>query len=193
MFDFINRNYIKVYIFLFLQNLDIRLKWPNDIYANGCIKLGGLIVNTELNATMAVCNVGVGFNFSNSNPTICLNDLVKAYNVNNNTNLPYLQYEQFFALVFNEIERLINEIQSSGDFSSFLLMYYRLWLHSDAEVTIVNPVANTPKLAKIIGIDDYGYLLVQPVSKQQLQQPETVQPDGNSFDMLRGLISTKRN
>lgn len=165
--------------------MDIGLKWPNDIYANGCIKLGGLIVNTELNTTNAICNVGVGFNFSNSNPTICLNDLVKAYNVNNNTNLPYLQYEQFFALVFNEIEQLIDKTQI-GDFKYLLDAYYKLWLHSDAEVTIID-AENNPKMAKIIGIDEYGYLLVQ----QNGKEPETVQPDGNSFDMLRGLISSK--
>jgi len=44
------------------------------------------------------------------------------------------------------------------------------------------------KKGKIIGIDDYGYLLVQ--IDGQLK-PETVHPDGNSFDMLRGLIMPK--
>lgn len=42
--------------------------------------------------------------------------------------------------------------------------------------------------ARIIGIDDYGYLLV----KLSLDgSTETVLPDGNSFDMLKGLIRCK--
>jgi len=41
-----------------LQDLDIRLKWPNDIYAGRSAKLGGLIVNTTVESTLAVCNIG---------------------------------------------------------------------------------------------------------------------------------------
>lgn len=43
------------------------------------------------------------------------------------------------------------------------------------------------KEACIIGIDDYGYLLVKLANGAT----ETVLPDGNSFDMLKGLISCK--
>jgi biotin---protein ligase len=44
------------------------------------------------------------------------------------------------------------------------------------------------KTATVIGIDDYGYLLVKADGVL-----ETVHPDGNSFDMLRGLIAPKIN
>lgn len=42
------------------------------------------------------------------------------------------------------------------------------------------------RTAQILGIDDYGYLLVEVEGKK-----ESVHPDGNSFDMLRGLILPK--
>lgn len=45
------------------------------------------------------------------------------------------------------------------------------------------------KDANIIGIDDYGFLKVKLLDGTI----ETVQPDGNSFDMLRGLIVPKYN
>lgn len=111
--------------------------------------------------------------------------MIRTHNLKNNTNLPYLEYEQFFATVFNETEQLIDIVQT-GDFHHLYDLYYKLWLHSDAEIVIIDADGNK-KLATIIGIDDYGYLLV----KQPNQEPESVHPDGNTFDILRGLISAK--
>lgn len=162
------------------------MKWPNDIYVNGNIKLGGVVANTELGIGNAICNVGIGFNLDNRVPTTCLNEIIKNFNKKNSTNLPYVEYEQFFAIVFNEIERLIEVIQC-GDLKQFFDLYYKFWLHSDAEIVIVDANGKR-KLATIIGIDEFGYLLV----KQPGEEPETVQPDGNSFDILRGLISAKQ-
>lgn len=171
------------------KKLDIRLKWPNDIYVNGNTKLGGLIVTTVMDANdpIYICNVGVGLNLHNTEPTTCVNDQIKAYNIKHNTKLPYLEYEQFFANVFNEIEKLIDLVQT-GDFKYLYDLYYKLWLHSDAEIVIIDADGNK-KLATIIGIDEIGYLLVQ----QPGQTPESVQPDGNTFDILRGLISAKHS
>lgn len=45
------------------------------------------------------------------------------------------------------------------------------------------------KDAYIIGVDEYGFLKVKLVDGKV----ETVQPDGNSFDMLKGLIVPKYN
>lgn len=44
------------------------------------------------------------------------------------------------------------------------------------------------KKAKIIGVDDYGYLKVQIEGQSHT---EAVHPDGNSFDMFHGLILPK--
>lgn len=170
----------------YFQRLDIRLKWPNDIYVNGNTKIGGLIVNTELHSTTAICNIGIGFNLDNSIPTTCINDVIQAYNAKHNTNMPKLEYERFFANVFNEMEELIYIVQS-GDFDHLYDLYYKLWLHSDAEIVIINAEGHK-KLATIIGIDEVGYLLV----KQAGKEPESVHPDGNTFDILRGLISAKQ-
>lgn len=99
--------------------------------------------------------------------------------------MPYMEYEQFFASVFNQIEHLVDVVQND-DFKQFFDLYYKFWLHSDAEIIVVD-ANGSKKLATIIGVDEYGYLLVQ----QTGHAPETVLPDGNTFDILRGLISTK--
>ena len=41
----------------------------------------------------------------------------------------------------------------------------------------------------IKGLDDFGFLLVETKSGESL----SVQPDGNSFDMLRNLIAMKKS
>lgn len=90
-----------------LQVLDISIKWPNDIYANGNQKIGGLVINTTLQGSQAIVNIGSGINLNNSRPTVCINDLIREYNtcVPNNK-LPILKYELLIAMIFNEIERL---------------------------------------------------------------------------------------
>uniref|UniRef100_A0A336MRZ2 CSON000373 protein n=1 Tax=Culicoides sonorensis TaxID=179676 RepID=A0A336MRZ2_CULSO len=168
------------------EDLDIRLKWPNDIYANGTTKIGGNIINSVVQNPIIICNIGLGINLSNSNPTICLNDLVKEFNILFGKNLPYLTYEYVLSIIFNEIEYLYEKIQSEG-VNYFFEIYYKYWLHSEQEVTIIDRHGND-KLAKIVGIDNYGFLVVQVDGQQGT---ETVHPDGNSFDMLRGLILPK--
>lgn len=60
-FDFIRKSQFSYLFFdfiFFLQGLDINVKWPNDIYANGERKIGGLIVNSTIEADQAICNIG---------------------------------------------------------------------------------------------------------------------------------------
>ena len=110
------------------QKLDIRLKWPNDIYANGITKIGGLLVNTMLQQTNAICNIGCAINLNNSTPTTCINDLIKDYNRNHQKKLPLLGYEKLLALIFTEIESLSNAVQA-GDAKYLYDLYYKYWLH----------------------------------------------------------------
>ncbi|XP_059610986.1 uncharacterized protein LOC132257934 [Phlebotomus argentipes] len=171
------------------QDLDIRLKWPNDIYANGTVKIGGLITTSVVEGQTAVCNIGCGFNLDNSNPTLCLNDLIREQNVQTKGKLPLLHYERMLALMFNEIERIFNTVQDGSPGLDYLYeLYYKFWLHSGVEVEIVNDKGEH-RNAKVIGIDDFGYLKVQTDGKRA----ESVHPDGNSFDMLKGLILPKNH
>ncbi|XP_034485614.1 biotin--protein ligase isoform X3 [Drosophila innubila] len=168
--------------------LDIALKWPNDIIANGNYKIGGLVVNTTLLGSLAIVNIGSGINLSNSKPTVCINGMINEYNVRMpDSKLPLLKYEQFIALVFNEIERILADVQN-GNFETFYALYYELWLHSEQNVKICLQ-NDQEKDASIVGIDDYGFLKVKLANGKI----ETVQPDGNSFDMLKGLIVPKYN
>ncbi|XP_055639673.1 biotin--protein ligase [Toxorhynchites rutilus septentrionalis] len=168
------------------EELDIRLKWPNDIYANGVAKIGGIIINSRIQSSVAVVNVGCGVNLSNSNPTTCINDLIREFNRNHGKHLPVLGYEQMLGLIFTKIEELYNEVQE-GDLSILQNLYYKYWLHDNKMVAVKNE-AGISYSGKIVGIDEYGYLLVRTGDGDE---PVYVQPDGNSFDMMKGLIIPK--
>ncbi|XP_057664831.1 biotin--protein ligase [Diorhabda carinulata] len=166
-------------------DLDIGIKWPNDLYAYGNVKIGGLIVSSVITDTTAIVNIGCGVNLDNSNPTTCINDIIKKINTDERTSLKTIPYEVYFADVFNELERIYNIVQS-GNIDYFFDLYYKYWLHSDSEVSVASTSGQSMKM-KIVGIDEFGFLKVQ--------SPEgdvsTIHPDGNTFDMLQGLISRK--
>uniref|UniRef100_A0A1A9X1X6 BPL/LPL catalytic domain-containing protein n=1 Tax=Glossina brevipalpis TaxID=37001 RepID=A0A1A9X1X6_9MUSC len=166
------------------KNLDIRIKWPNDVYAYGVNKIGGLCLHSFLTHE-AIVNAGCGLNLDNDKPTICINDMIRDYNHANQKKLPPLKYEELLALIFNEIERLL-ELVKGGDFEMFYKLYYSLWLHSDQVVSVCDE-KGSKKEARVMGIDDSGYLKVKLTNGII----ETVYPDGNSFDMLKGLIMRK--
>ncbi|XP_015514595.1 biotin--protein ligase isoform X1 [Neodiprion lecontei] len=167
------------------EDIDLRLKWPNDIYAGSTAKIGGLIVTSLIESETAICNIGVGVNLSNSEPTCCINDLITRHNDQYSTNLPKLTAERYFALVFSELERILNVVQT-GNMNHFYEIYYEYWMHTDSEVVVVSP-EGTSQEVKILGIDDYGFLQVCDKGGEIF----TVHPDGNSFDILKGLIAPK--
>ncbi|XP_070491225.1 uncharacterized protein Hcs isoform X2 [Chironomus tepperi] len=167
------------------EGLDINVKWPNDIYANGERKIGGLIVNSTIEADQAICNIGLGLNLSNSIPTTCINDMILEYNKKHSKNLKPLTLEKTLAIIFNEIENILNRIQAD-DIDYLYNLYYSCWLHTDTSVKVLSS-SGQEKNGKILGLDEYGFLKI----RLDNNQIESVQPDGNSFDMLRGLIVPK--
>uniref|UniRef100_A0ACB8FIG9 Uncharacterized protein n=3 Tax=Sphaerodactylus townsendi TaxID=933632 RepID=A0ACB8FIG9_9SAUR len=166
------------------QDIDLRLKWPNDIYYSDLMKLGGVLINSTLTGTTFHILIGCGFNVSNSNPTICINDLIMEHNKTKNTQLKPLSADCLIARSVTVLEKLINTFQEKGP-NGVLPLYYKFWVHSGKQVRLKN---DDGPLARIVGIDDSGFLLVQEEGKDVV----TVHPDGNSFDMLRNLIIPKQ-
>ncbi|XP_065202464.1 biotin--protein ligase [Planococcus citri] len=167
------------------ENLDLALKWPNDIYAGNNAKIGGLMVVTSISNDIAVCNIGCGVNLNNNMPTTCINEMITEMSKSTNKKIPTLSAEKYFAIVFNKLESLLDTIEKKNLDIVFDL-YYKYWLHNLSEVKIVKPNGNM-QTATIIGLDDYGFLKVRGEKGDIF----SVHPDGNSFDMLQGLIAPK--
>lgn len=73
--------------------------------------------------------LGLGINFTNSFPTKCINDIIDEYNKKHSTSLRPLSYEKTLAIIFNEIESILERVQSD-DVEYFYNLYYTYWLHT---------------------------------------------------------------
>ncbi|XP_058379061.1 biotin--protein ligase isoform X2 [Diceros bicornis minor] len=162
------------------QDINLRVKWPNDIYYSDLMKLGGVLVNSTLMGETFYILIGCGFNVTNSNPTICINDLIAEYNKQHGADLKPLRADCLIARTVTVLEKLIDTFQDKGP-NGILPLYYKYWVHSAQQVRLGGTEG---PMVSIVGLDDSGFLLVH----QEGGEVVTVHPDGNSFDMLRNLI-----
>nr|XP_006126053.1 biotin--protein ligase isoform X2 [Pelodiscus sinensis]XP_006126054.1 biotin--protein ligase isoform X2 [Pelodiscus sinensis]XP_025041875.1 biotin--protein ligase isoform X2 [Pelodiscus sinensis]XP_025041876.1 biotin--protein ligase isoform X2 [Pelodiscus sinensis] len=153
------------------QDIDLRVKWPNDIYYSDHMKLGGVLVNSTLMGNTFHILIGCGFNVNNSSPTICINDLIMEYNKKSMTKLRPLTTDYLIARSVTVLERLIDMFQEKGP-NGVLPLYYKYWIHAGKQVHLWSEEG---PVAWIVGIDDCGFLQVHEEGKGV----ESVHPDGN--------------
>nr|CAB3253290.1 biotin--protein ligase [Phallusia mammillata] len=166
-----------------LQEVNIGVKWPNDIYFGSEIKLGGVVVKSTMFKNNCIASIGCGVNICNEKPTVCVNQILKE----NYNKSDVLSCEQVIARTLTILEALIDDFQQNGP-QGFLEMYYKYWIHSGANVKVQRDRHSSEKLnALVIGIDECGYLRV----RLDDGSITTLNPDGNSFDLTKNLIIAK--
>ncbi|XP_012945082.1 biotin--protein ligase [Aplysia californica] len=169
------------------QHLELKLKWPNDIYYGREMKLGGVLVTSTAMNSVVYATIGCGFNVSNSNPTICLNDIIRQYNMAHpgEPDLEPMTSAQVIAGTMTVLERLLTQFEREG-YERFNQLYYSHWLHGGAKVK-VKLESESESEGTVEGLDEYGYLLIRTRNGRLI----SVQPDGNSFDMMQNLVHYK--
>ena len=118
-------------------------------------------------------------NLSNKDPTKCINQMAAQ------KNLSPISRETLLARTFNNLENFLNIIERGLYERQIFDLYHRYWLH-DKQIVQVKSIDGKVQEGNIVSLDDNGFLLVE--LKNNLA---TVHPDGNSFDMLQGLIIPK--
>nr|ODO02444.1 biotin-[acetyl-CoA-carboxylase] ligase [Cryptococcus depauperatus CBS 7855] len=227
--------------------LGVRIKWPNDIYAQvegvggtevgsgqvGRAKLGGILVNTNLVGGRWRIVVGCGINILNALPTTSLSQLHSLYTTRTSSASPQnllpvaLTMEGTFARIMSSFNAKWEQFIEEEGFEGFMDEYHGRWLHEGQEVTLTTTQPHTR--VRILSITpDYGFLRCIPIiSKSQSRENGLtplfngavdvsdgdrgpwpsgrvgemgnakelkfvdLQPDGNSFDMMSGLIKRK--
>ncbi|KAF8979116.1 biotin holocarboxylase synthetase [Entomortierella lignicola] len=192
------------------EDIPLRLKWPNDIYAEApledgeerqpgtppkMVKVGGVLVNSNFSGSEFLLVIGCGVNTTNPNPTTSINHLIRYHNKVTGKNLELFTQESLLAHMLVKLEQMYN-LFLRGDGTGFAQLeqtYYKRWLHTDAFVTLTTMTPH--RKVRIQGITlDYGLLrtvAVDDQGKDIVGEEFRLQPDGNSFDMLKGLISIK--
>uniref|UniRef100_A0A095ATQ4 Biotin--protein ligase n=1 Tax=Schistosoma haematobium TaxID=6185 RepID=A0A095ATQ4_SCHHA len=162
----------------------ILIKWPNDIYVveniNWCNnqdvsstllqqniigKLAGVLVHCRLvDSNHVELLIGCGINAFNELPTICLEHvLIKSHPCNKRPT---------FSIANNQKVQL----------------YVNPTLSENNPGVIDQQHSTDTNTYRIVGLDNYGYLLVEDICTGIRHK---LHPDGNSMDMMRGLIITK--
>lgn len=192
----------------------LRLKWPNDLYieipssapspTSGAadihgaaelpsmrtrLKVGGVLcqsskVSGELSFEVVS---GVGINVNNSEPTVCLNS---ALTMDVDGSKPSVTRAELLARFFNQLEELddifMGGAGSAPSFSPLLDEYLLGWMHAGQQVTAT--VGDSQQALTILGLAGTGALLAEDDTGAQHE----LYPDGNSLDMMTGMISQKK-
>ncbi|TLD06229.1 uncharacterized protein PgNI_08915 [Pyricularia grisea] len=176
------------------EKMQVRLKWPNDIYCRDptkpegpphYVKIGGILANCSYSSGNYQIVLGVGINTNNSRPTTSLRALAEA------AGLPPLKLEQLLARILTRMEARYNGFTMKGFSGELEGAYYRHWLHSDQVVTLE---MEGGVRAKIRGITkDWGMLVAEELGLGDRTTGRTfaLQSDENSFDYWRGLVKRK--
>lgn len=164
-------------------DIGMRLKWPNDIYitnsSDNLVKIGGIMVSCNVIGDEFVVVFGSGTNVDNTEPTTSINERIKQLGAGEP-----IKIERLLARFLTRFDQVLRQFLVSG-FQQFASDYYRVWLHENAKVTLEN-YENVH--ATITGISNANGMLLATDDNGSHYE---LQPDGNSFDVFRGLIRRK--
>lgn len=167
--------------------LNVKIKWPNDVLYGGSLsKLAGILTKSSFQAKSIVIQIGMGVNVDNTEPSLCLNDIVHFYNQNHPANpLELITKESLIASILNQFEFLLDLLERE-DLDRIKSLYTSHWLHSGQIVDVCE--SGTSHKVRIDDIDDNGYLVTVDVDNGD---HFVLQPDGNRFDMMANLVQIK--
>ncbi|CAG7722798.1 unnamed protein product, partial [Allacma fusca] len=164
------------------QEIDLRMKWPNDIYIRGQ-KVGGVLVKSRLQGNIAIVSIGIGVNVSNKYLAVCLNSFLGEENK--------LTQATLVAKCLSQMEDLLEQIEKGG-LNEIINTYTENWLKAGQENTdgVVRVEVSKENYVecRVEGIDESGFLRVVDINPGKVL---FLHPDGYSFDIAKRLIAIK--
>eukprot|EP01104_Vermistella_antarctica_P010227 TRINITY_DN2709_c0_g1_i1.p1 TRINITY_DN2709_c0_g1~~TRINITY_DN2709_c0_g1_i1.p1 ORF type:complete len:510 (+),score=110.76 TRINITY_DN2709_c0_g1_i1:169-1698(+) len=163
------------------SGLDVRLKWPNDIYADGK-KIGGVLCQSSYFQGRFDVTIGVGINLTNDLPTTSLkHEMAKC----DGEAADRLTRPKMLAEFITQFSNLMKTFGDVG-FAPLQPLYLDAWMHSDQEV-VVQHEDGTSSAVTIKGISESGFLLGIDDQGERVE----LHSDGNRLDFFKGLIRRK--
>ncbi|OAA79113.1 Biotin--acetyl-CoA-carboxylase ligase [Akanthomyces lecanii RCEF 1005] len=172
------------------ENLQVKLKWPNDIYAldpskpaseKSYIKIGGILSQCGYYDGNYQIILGIGINAVNPRPTTSISDML-------GEGAAPLHLETLLARILTRIEAVYAQFRREGFSANLESRYYRHWLHTGQEITLE---AEAGTRARVLGITrDWGMLRVEETDREGRGTGRiwSLQSDENSFDYWKGLV-----
>lgn len=197
------------------EDMPLRLKWPNDMYAlkpeyyhnigdknmtsltvegdsQKWAKISGALINSQFINGEYYLVWGGGVNVSNEAPTTSLNLVLDKLNkiraLSGMMPLPYYKHEVLLARVVYTMGQFFDVFKHAG-LKPFLPLYYKRWFHLQQKVQLDAEGNGRTRDCEIEGISaEYGLLLARDIHTKEVLE---LQPDGNSFDIFKGLVYRK--
>ncbi|EGX91161.1 biotin apo-protein ligase, putative [Cordyceps militaris CM01] len=172
------------------ENLQVKLKWPNDIYAldprkpaseKSYVKIGGILSQCGYYDGSYQIVLGIGINAVNPRPTTSISDML-------GEGAAPLHLETLLARVLARTEAVYAQFRREGFSRNLESRYYRHWLHTGQEITLE---AEAGTRARVLGITrDWGMLRVEETDRDGRGTGRiwSLQSDENSFDYWKGLV-----
>ena len=171
------------------EDVPVKLKWPNDIYARDptkpagepptYVKIGGILSNCAYCAGEYKVVLGIGVNATNGRPTTSLDALLPPH-------LAPFRVERLLARILVRLEALYRAFVRRGFTRELESAYYAHWLHGRQVVTL-EPHGGAR--ARIVGItSDWGMLRAEELGSDDRPTGKmwALQSDENSFDSRPG-------
>lgn len=139
-----------------ISNLDVAIKWPNDIVLSGK-KICGIL--TEMSAEPDYIHyvvIGVGVNVNQTGFDDEIKDVASSLK---NEGGEDLNRAKLTALIMNEFERLYDEFIKVGDLRIIKDEYNKLIVSLNKEVRVLDPKGEYSGIS--LGINDVGELLIK--------------------------------
>lgn len=173
------------------KELNIRIKWPNDIlYAESMSKLAGILVKSFCYDKNIYIQIGIGINVSNSRPSVCLDDIIAHYNSQQpeESKVDPVSKEALVARIVTQFELLLDMFIKNEKLPEIKELYFQNWIHSDEIFTVRSSSGQNQRKARVTGIDDNGFLQVTDTETGEVL---FIQPDGNRFDLMHNMLIVK--
>lgn len=160
---------------------NVRIKWPNDVFANAQ-KIAGVLCEATVSGSAQACEVlvGIGVNVCNSSPTTSLLNVGSMSKNDTET-----ARERFAGLVLTRFEQLYDEFCEFGFERRLLDLYVCSWMHGGQEVRIGDE--NGPA-ATVKGLAPNGWVRV---FRHDWRAFQDLPPEETSLDMVQGIIKQK--
>ncbi|OAA70668.1 Biotin--acetyl-CoA-carboxylase ligase [Cordyceps fumosorosea ARSEF 2679] len=175
------------------ENLQVKLKWPNDIYAldpskppseRSFVKIGGILSQCGYYDGSYQIILGIGINAVNPRPTTSISDML-------GEGAAPLHLETLLARILARAEAVYAQFRREGFSRNLESRYYNHWLHTGQEITLE---AEAGTRARVLGITrDWGMLRVEETDRDGRGTGRiwSLQSDENSFDYWKGLVRRK--
>ena len=162
-------------------DVGLRIKWPNDLYAEGA-KVGGVLCTSTFREGAFHVVVGAGLNVTNSEPTTCLADLSRRRG-----GAGTVDRELLLARTLERFEAHVDTLEAEG-FGPLRAAYLARWLHTGQAVHFDAGHEGAGEAGGgtlvVDGLAESGFLLARDEAGALFE----LHPDGNRLDFWTGLI-----